>query len=113
MKKYLIDVNLPCNFALWNNEDFVHQKDINDEWTDEQIWYYAKENNLTIVSKDSDFSNRIILSSPPPKVIHIKFGNLKFKEFYLVITKMWNTIVELSDKYKLVNVFTDRIEGIN
>ena len=55
----------------------MHQKDINDEWSDEKIWIYAKENNLTIISLDSDFSNKIIMSSPPPKVIHIRFGNIK------------------------------------
>ena len=59
----------------------MHQKDINDEWSDEKIWIYAKENNLTIISLDSDFSNKIIMSSPPPKVIHIRFGI--WKEHYL------------------------------
>ncbi len=43
------------------------QRDIDDEWSDEQIWNYAGENNLTIISKDSDFSNRILLEQPPPK----------------------------------------------
>ena len=72
MKRFLIDVNLPYYFSLWNNEEFIHQKDIDDEWTDEKIWNYARQNNLTIITKDSDFSHRIILNSPPPKVIHIR-----------------------------------------
>lgn len=53
MKKYLIDVNLPYLFSLWNDEAFIHQFDIDDKWSDEQIWNYAKENNLTIVTKDA------------------------------------------------------------
>lgn len=113
MKKYLIDVNLPYHFSLWNSDEFIHQKDIDDEWTDEQIWNYAKKNDLTIVSKDADFSNRIILSVPPPKVIHIRFGNLKFNEFFKILTDNWTEIQNLNAKYKLVNVFRDRIEGIN
>ncbi|MEZ4821876.1 MAG: DUF5615 family PIN-like protein [Ignavibacteria bacterium] len=36
------------------------------------MWEYAKENNLTIISKDADFSSRILIKSPPPKVIHIR-----------------------------------------
>lgn len=32
MKKYPIDVNLPYYFSLWNDEEFIHQKDINDGW---------------------------------------------------------------------------------
>ncbi len=81
MAKYLIDVNLPYHFSLWKSADYIHQKDIGDERTDEQIWNYAKENNLTIITKDSDFSNRIIFHQPPPKVIHVRFGNVKMREF--------------------------------
>jgi len=112
MKKYLIDVNLPYHFSLWNSEEFVHQKDINDEWTDEQIWEYARENALTIITKDSDFSHRIILHKPPPKVIHIRFGNVKMKEFFNILSSLWIDIQTMSATSKLVNVFEDRIEAI-
>lgn len=67
VKKYLIDVNLPYYFSIWNKPEYIHQKDLGDDWRDEQIWSYAKENNLTIVSKDSDFSNRMMLKEPPLK----------------------------------------------
>ncbi len=113
MKKFLIDVNLPYYFSLWKGEEFIHQKDINDEWTDIEIWNYAKENNLTIITKDSDFSHRIILAEPPPKIIHIKFGNLKMKDFFYVLDNCWNKILELNRNCKLVNVYKDSIEGIN
>ena len=76
MKKFLIDVNLPYYFSLWKGTDYIHQRDIDAKMKDSEIWQYAKDNNLTIITKDSDFSERIILNSPPPKVIHIKFGNL-------------------------------------
>jgi predicted nuclease of predicted toxin-antitoxin system len=112
MPEYLIDVNLPYRFSLWKGEDFIHQIDINDEWTDEQIWDYATQNNLTIITKDSDFSNRIIFHKPPPKVIHIRFGNMKMREFFTIMTTTWNDITELNQTHKLVNVFRDRIEAI-
>ncbi|WP_326936583.1 DUF5615 family PIN-like protein [Flavobacterium sp. PL11] len=76
------------------------------------MWNYAKENNLTIISKDSDFSNKIIMSSPPPKVIHIRFGNIKMNQFYNAVSKLWDDVVEMNEGYKLVNVFQNRIEGI-
>ncbi len=112
MPKYLIDVNLPRCFSLWSSEDFIHQVDINDEWTDKQIWEYAKENDLTIITKDADFSNRIIFSEPPPKVVHIRFGNMKMREFHTALTTIWGDIVDLNKTHKLVNVFRDRIEAI-
>lgn len=113
MKKFVIDVNLPYYFSLWNTEVFIHMRDINDEWSDEQIWNYAKDNNLTIITKDSDFSNKIIFHSPPPKVIHVRFGNVKMKEFFSIIAKHWQTVLTLNQDYKLVNIFKDKVEGIS
>lgn len=64
------------------------------------------------MTKDSDFSYRILTSDPPPKIIHIKFGNLRLKDFNALIGKQWDKIRELSATHKLVNVFADRIEAI-
>ncbi len=113
MAKYLIDLNLPYYFSLWNSDEFIHLKDINEKFSDEEIWAYAEKNNLTIISKDCDFSNRILFKTPPPKVIHIKFGNLKMNDFFRVLTNLWMQIQELNNNYKLVNVYSDRVEGIN
>jgi predicted nuclease of predicted toxin-antitoxin system len=112
MSKFLIDINLPYYLALWNSDEFIHQKDLDDKWSDEEIWKYAKINNLTIITKDVDFSNKIMLHNPPPRIIHIRFGNLKMKPFYEVMNNLWVTIIEMNSNHKLVNVFTDRIEGI-
>jgi predicted nuclease of predicted toxin-antitoxin system len=112
MKKYIIDANLPYYFLLWSSNEYIHVKDLDDEWTDSQIWEYAKANNLTIVTKDADFSDRILLNEPPPRVIHIRFGNMKLKEFYETILRIWNDVCKLSNECKLVNVFQDRIEGV-
>ena len=112
MPNFLIDVNLPYHLSIWNTEKFIHQNDINDKWTDEQIWTYSKENKLTIITKDVDFSNKIMLNNPPPKVIHIRFGNMKMKDFHTNICKLWDGVLEMNANHKLVNVFIDRIEGI-
>lgn len=112
MAKFLVDVNLPYRFSLWKDNAYIHQTDLGDEWTDTQIWNYAKENNLTIITKDADFSNRIIFHEPPPKVIHIRFGNLKMREFFKVIIAIWSNVIDLNENHKLVNVFRDRIEAI-
>jgi len=113
MARFLVDVNLPYYFSLWHHKDFIHQKDIDDTWADDQIWQYAKENNLTIITKDSDFSNRILLKEPPPRVIHMRIGNLKMRDFFMLITQICEEVKILNETYKLVNVFQDRIEGID
>lgn len=111
MAKFLIDVNLPYYLSLWNTEDYIHEKDINDGWTDEQIWEYCQENNLTIITKDSDFSNKILLHTPPPKIIHVRFGNMKMKDFHETCGKLWDSVLILNKDHKLVSIFKDRIEA--
>ena len=113
MSKFLIDVNLPSRFSVWASEDYEHVVNINDELKDSEIWNYAKENNLTIVTKDSDFSDMVIMNNPPPRVIHIKIGNLKMKEFHQLISSIWKDVSIMSKDYKLINVYPNKIEGID
>lgn len=113
MKKYLIDVNLPRYFSLWSGNEYEHIVEINDELKDSQIWLYAEAHNLTIVTKDADFSEFVLLNEPPPRVIHIKFGNMKMREFHQYISNIWNEVCLLSENYKLVRVYKNRIEGID
>jgi predicted nuclease of predicted toxin-antitoxin system len=112
MPEFLIDENLPYKFSYWDGEDFVHQNEIDGIKSDEEIWEYPKNNNLTIITKDADFSDRIIFSEPPPKVIHIRIGNLRIKEMHQFFGKNWEEILNHSENFKLTNVYKNRIEGI-
>ena len=112
MPKYIIDANLPYYFSLWRDEAHVHVIDLNPHMKDSEIWQYAKENNLTIITKDADFSDRVLLSNPPPKVIHIKLGNMKMKAFHDAVSHIWNEVLSMSEEYKLIRVYSDRIEGV-
>jgi predicted nuclease of predicted toxin-antitoxin system len=104
MANFLVDVNLPYYFSLWNDKGYVHQLDIDDTWTDQQIWRYAKENNLTIITKDTDFYNISLISEPPPKVIHLRIGNMKLKELHGFLHKVWPDVLELIKTCKLSGV---------
>lgn len=113
MHKYLIDVNLPYYFSLWDAPEFIHQADLSDTATDAEIWEYARINNLTIITKDSDFAKRILLKNPPPRVIHVRLGNMKMKDFHATLLSVWDDVIKLNAAYKLVNIFRDRLEAIN
>ena len=113
MARYLIDVNLPYYFSVWRSDEYLHLRDVGDDWTDRKVWDYAKMQGLTIISKDTDFSDRILLSDPPPRVIHIRLGNLRMRDFHQAIALRWDAICELSRRNKLVRVFADRIEAID
>lgn len=112
MARFIVDANLPYYFSLWQGADYLHVFDLDDSWTDSQVWSFAQTNGLTIITKDSDFSDRILLSQPPPRVIHIRFGNLTMREFHALISRIWSQVLELSESCRLVQVFTDRLEGI-
>jgi len=79
---------------------------------DTQIWEFARRHDLVIVSKDADFSDRIIIHSPPPRVVHLRFGNLRKKDFHALLARRWPQIETLLKTHKMVNVYADRIEGI-
>lgn len=113
MAKYLIDANLPYRFSIWSGREYVHVYDIDDALPDSKIWEYAREKDLTIITKDTDFSDRIILGNPPPRVLHIKVGNLKMKPFYDLMVKVWPEVCRLSEQFKLVRVYVERLEGID
>ena len=43
--------------------------------TDREIWEYARKNDFTIVTRDSDFHELCTLYGAPPKIIWLKTGN--------------------------------------
>lgn len=113
MSKFLIDENLPAKVGVWSGKDFEFATSAFQSESDSAIWEYARSNGLTIVTKDSDFSLRILTSSPPPKVIHIKVGNMRLRDLCRFLESNWELIESRSSDYKLVNVFLDRIEGVD
>jgi predicted nuclease of predicted toxin-antitoxin system len=108
---FLLDENLPDRLLLTPSLPLQHVRDLGQSLADTDIWAYAKEHNLVIVTKDADFSGRIISSEPPPKIVHLRFGNMRRKEFHAHLAKVWLRIEELLETNKLVNVYIDRLEA--
>jgi predicted nuclease of predicted toxin-antitoxin system len=42
---------------------------------DAEIWEYAKSNNFTIVTFDTDFYDLSLIKGTPPKIIWLRIGN--------------------------------------
>lgn len=112
MNRFLIDANLPYRFALWQGENCSHVFDIGDDLPDSAIWQYARDHDLVIVSKDADFSDRIMLTEPPPRVIHLRIGNMRMRDLFSFLNKVWPQVSELIANHKLLIVRDDRIECI-
>lgn len=43
--------------------------------SDQEIWRFAKDHGLMVVTFDEDFSELLSLHGPPPKVIWLRMGN--------------------------------------
>lgn len=65
MNDYLIDENLPKD--IWAGISATHVTDLGYRRTDTEIWDYAKAHGLVIVTKDTDFYDRILLEGEPPR----------------------------------------------
>jgi len=67
---------------------------------------------LTIVSKDADFSDRVLLGVAGPSVIHIRVGNLTIGELHKYLAAVWPDVCRARAACRLVHVYRDRIESI-
>ncbi len=58
-------------------EGIQHVADFNMEASDDiTVWRFAKANNFSILTKDTDFINLVTMQGFPPKVIRMNTGNL-------------------------------------
>ena len=81
MKGFVFDENLPARLRFSPKLPVVPISEAGNKPSDSQIWEFARRRELVIVSKDADFSDRIITQSPPPWVVHLRFGNLRRNDF--------------------------------
>lgn len=79
MTKLLLDQNLSFKICKKIEDIFPEAKHVSDVRLngsdDLSIWNYAKNNNFTIVTFDSDFIDISALNGFPPKIIWIRTGN--------------------------------------
>ncbi len=60
---------------------------------DEAVWNYAAQNELTIVSKDSDFRQRSFLFAHPPKVVWLRRGNCSTADIETILRANHSTLI--------------------
>lgn len=72
-----------------------------------------KTNDLTIISKDADFSEMMMINNPPPRVIHIKVGNMRINDLHKFLNNIWPEVIKMSKTSKLIRIFLNKIEGID
>ena len=110
---FLVDVNLPKYFSFFNDNRFLFVSDINLEMSDTEIWEYALENELVILTKDTDFYNRFLVSTTAPKIIYFQLGNCSLKQLHQYFNTNWVKIESEIENSKLIIAKENHIECIS
>ena len=81
--KLLLDENLSfrlCRRLADMFEAVHHVDDFGLDSTDDAlIWEFARTNGYTIVTKDRDFVDRVLVDGAPPRITWIRSGNAPFR----------------------------------
>jgi len=91
---------------LFPSSDHVYHLGL-DRIDDRRIWQYAKENHFTIVTRDSDYNELLILLGFPPKVIWIRRGNCATNEIENILKTHHHEVQDLinSDSLGLLTLY--------
>jgi predicted nuclease of predicted toxin-antitoxin system len=72
-----------------------------DQADDRALWEYAKQNDFTVVTRDSDFSELVILQGFPPKVIWIRRGNCSTNQIEEILRSHNKDITQFNENPNL------------
>lgn len=94
--KLLFDENLSPKLSRFLTDLFpnsLHVRDIGMKATiDPIVWDYAKDNDLIIVSKDTDMHDLSLVFGNPPKVIWLRLGNCSTLQIEKTLRRNFDTI---------------------
>ena len=107
---FLVDVNLPKFFSFFNKPNFYFVSDLNLKMSDTEIWNYALAENHVILTKDTDFYNRILVVKNSPKIIYFQLGNCSLKQLNDYFELNWSRIISELNNAKLIVAKKSHIE---
>lgn len=111
MNGFLLDENLPERLTFMPSLPVIPARSFGVNPTDSELWQQAKDGELVIVTKDTDFSDRILVSTPPPWIVHLRFGNMRRAAFHQFLASVWPQVEALLPLNKLICVYSDRVEA--
>jgi predicted nuclease of predicted toxin-antitoxin system len=94
--KLLFDENLSHKLARLLADLFPDSRHVRDVGLkaagDPAVWEYAKNNDLMIVSKDSDMHQRSFVFGYPPKVVWVRLGNCSTSDVERLLRRRFASI---------------------
>jgi predicted nuclease of predicted toxin-antitoxin system len=113
VKGFVLDENVPHRLAFVPSLPVASiVSALGRSCDDSELWEFASKRKLAIITKDADFSDRILVSTPPPWVIHLRFGNLRRRDYHALLVRLWPRVEAMLPDHKLIAVYQDRIEAM-
>jgi predicted nuclease of predicted toxin-antitoxin system len=96
--KLLFDQNISYRLITHIQDIFPEAKQVIqlglENYSDKQIWEYAKENDFTVVTFDGDFYDFSLVWGHPPKIIWIRTYNQTTKNVEGILRKHIDTLMD-------------------
>ncbi len=114
--EFLCDVHISFNTVNHLNSlgfKAVHGNNILNKWftSDNEICEFADENNLIVVTKDSDFRDSFCIKKSPKKLIKINLGNCSNGELNQILSNNIKNFEKLSSfEYFIVGIDKTKIQ---
>ena len=111
--RFIIDAHLPSVLA----KEFstlgykaIHTSELpaGNASSDMNIIVEAAEDGV-VISKDEDFYQSFLLFGKPPKLIHVKVGNMRLRELKELFARVTPKLVDLLGQHDLIELHRDKI----
>jgi len=108
MTEIWIDAQLSPALAAWVNRtyDDIHAQSVRAvglrDAEDEEIFQAAREANVIVMSKDSDFLNLLDRYGPPPQVIWVTCGNTSNERMRTILRQTLLPAVEMLEGSEII-----------
>jgi len=112
VKRLLIDENLPFSLGVRLGLGYIHASQIAEQASDSLLWQWARENDYVVLTRDTDFFDRLLRHGPPPKVIWIRLGNIRKNDLLRVMEARWPAIEQQIRSHDLVEIYADHLEAL-
>jgi predicted nuclease of predicted toxin-antitoxin system len=95
--KFLIDAQLPPNLAKTLREigsDAIAVREVGlRDASDHDIWRYALQESLVIITKDEDFADRCLYEHNHPAIVWVRIGNCSNQALLRWLLPVWPEIL--------------------
>ena len=105
-----MDAQLSPSIARWltttQGVEAVALRDVGlRDAEDSRIFFAARQNGATVMSKDADFPDLVRQHGPPPQIIWITCGNTSNARLQEILSQAWPVVAQLLESgEKLVEV---------